>query len=147
LSAGVAVPAAAGIPLNHRGLSGSAAFVTAHHLGDDDAGDAVRARIAQLARGADTLVIFMAGAELEAVRRTLLEAGLPPATPAALIEGGTLPEQRVARGTLGTLPELLEPNRGGPVLVVVGKTVDLNVANADAHAAPRRAVKIRKRVG
>jgi uroporphyrin-III C-methyltransferase len=159
VSAGVAVPAVAGIPLTHRGLSGSAAFVTAHHLGDDDTGEAVRARIAQLARGADTLVIFMAGAELQAVRRTLLDAGTPPGTPAALIESGTLPEQRVARGTLGTLPELLEPRCGGPVLVVVGKTVDLsealgavgrptaNVAIADAHAAPRRVVKIRKRVG
>jgi uroporphyrin-III C-methyltransferase len=142
VSAGIAVPALAGIPVTHRGLSGSAAFVTAHDLSDTREGLAHRARLAHLARGAETIVIFMAGAMLREVREVLLTAGLPAGTPAALIESGSLPQERVARGTVDTIPALLEPHAGGPVLVVVGKTVELSRAlgihREDPPATARR---------
>jgi uroporphyrin-III C-methyltransferase len=125
VSSGIAVPAAFGIPVTHRGVSSSVAFVTAHDLGDGVAGAAVRARLSHIARAADTVVIFMAGAELAAVRRVLLEAGLPDSTPAAVIESGTLPEQRIGRGTLAELGSLRGSGAGGPVLVVIGHSVAL----------------------
>ena len=128
LSSGTAVPAAAGIPLTHRGLSSSAAFVTAHDLEAGRAGAAARRRIAALARAADTLVLFMGGAHLERLRRALLGAGLAPSTPAAVVENGTRPEQRVRRGTLSGLAALGEGHGAGPLLVVVGRTVALAAA-------------------
>jgi uroporphyrin-III C-methyltransferase len=121
VSSGIAVPAVAGIPVTHRGLASSVAFVTAH----DEADPAVRARLAHLARGADTIVIFMAGTQLHGVRRALLDAGLPGSTEAAVIESGTRADQRVARGTLDRLGALAAPSARGPVLAVVGRTVAL----------------------
>lgn len=139
ISSGIAVPALAGIPITHRGMSGSVAFVTAHHLAGDAEGVALRRRLALLAKGADTLVIFMAGAELPGVRASLLEAGLPASTPVAVVESGTLDEQRADFGTLFDLPSLLDGHRGGPVLVIVGKTVALarKLRAAAAIPAPR----------
>jgi uroporphyrin-III C-methyltransferase len=132
VSSGIAAPALAGIPVTHRGLAGSAAFVTAHDLGEGAGSEERRARLAHLARGADTLVIFMAGAELGRVRATLLDAGLDAATPAALIESGATRDQHVAIGALGGLETLAEGLSGGPALVVVGRTVDLATALKDA---------------
>ena len=126
--AGTAVATTAGIPLTHRGVSGSVAFVTAHDLGDDEAGAARRARLSHLARGADTLVIFMGGAELSRVRRVLTESGVPAATPAAVIESGTLPEQRIVRCALSELGEVLDRQPDGPVLTVIGRSVAIGDA-------------------
>ena len=123
VSSGIAAPAAAGIPVTHRGISGSVAFVTAHDMSDGAASEQVRMRLTHLARGAETIVVFMAGAQLSGVRRALLDAGLPGATPAAVIESGTLREERIGSGTLTNLPSLLPSRGGGPVLVVVGRTV------------------------
>jgi uroporphyrin-III C-methyltransferase len=119
VSAGIAVPAAAGIPVTHRGVASSVAFVTAH----DAADPAVRARLAHLARGADTIVIFMAGTELAKVSAALVEAGLPRETEAAVIESGTRDEQRIVRGTLDRLGAMSPKASGGPLLAVVGRTV------------------------
>ena len=142
VSSGIAVPAAAGIPLTHRGLSSSAAFVTAHDISVGATGAATRARLSHLARGADTIVIFMAGAELAGVRRVLLEAGLRDDTPAAVIESGTLPEERIHRCTLSGLASLPPFLAGGPVLVVVGRSVALG-ERLQAAAAPRMATSRR----
>ena len=128
LTSGTAVPAAAGIPLTHRGLSSSAAFVTAHDLESGRAGAAARRRIGALARAADTLVLFMGGAHLGRLRQVLLGAGLAPSTPAAIVENGTRPEQRVRRGVLSGLAALGEGHGAGPLLVVVGRTVALAAA-------------------
>src|SRR5262245_38671069 len=67
----------------------------------------------------------MAGAELGRVRRTLLDAGLAAGTPVALIESGATADQSVVIGTLDALEELAEGLRGGPALVVIGRTVEL----------------------
>ncbi|HET8948057.1 MAG TPA: uroporphyrinogen-III C-methyltransferase [Candidatus Polarisedimenticolia bacterium] len=143
VSAGIAAPARAGIPLTHRGLASSAAFVTGHDLLDGPGGDQVAARLEQLARGADTLVIFMAGAHLGRLAAILLGAGLPGSTPAATIENGTLPGQRVRRGRLEQLEELGTGRGTGPLLVVVGRTAGL----ADDLAAPLAAGALAAQAG
>jgi uroporphyrin-III C-methyltransferase len=134
VSSGIAAPAAAGIPVTHRGISGSVAFVTAH----DAADPAVRARLAHLAQGADTLVVFMAGAELQRVGEVLIDAGLTGRTAAAVIESGTRKDQRVVRGTLASLGRMLREPAVGPVLAVIGRTVALGDLLAEGRA-PRNA--------
>jgi siroheme synthase len=105
-------------------------IVTAHDVADP----AVRTRLSHLAQGADTLVIFMAGTELHGVEAALIDAGLPRATEAAIIESGTRAEERILRGTLDGLGALLPASASGPLLVVLGPTVALG----DALRAARR---------
>jgi len=128
VTSGVAVPALAGIPLTHRDLSSSAAFVTAHDLSDGPEGEAARRRLRHLARGADTIVVFMAGAHIDRVGRALVEGGMPADTPAAVIESGTFNGQRVRRGVLRRLGDLGAGLGQGPILIVVGRTVALSAA-------------------
>ncbi len=132
VSSGTGVPSAAGIPLTHRGLARSVAFLAAHDLTPD----AARERLGLLARSADTLVLFMAGAELQRAQETLLRAGISAATPAALIENGSLENERVARGTIGVLARLGVERGDGPVLVVIGATVALADALRAAAFTP-----------
>ncbi len=126
VSAGTGVPAAAGIPLTHRGLARSAAFVPAHDLGEGPDGRDLRRRLAHLAEGADTLVIFMGGAEMERIRGVLLGAGLAPATPAAVLEAVGTPRAVIQLTTLDGLNRLPREPGEGPVLIVVGETVALS---------------------
>ncbi len=135
VTSGVAAPALAGIPVTHRGVSSSVAFVTAHDLGSTDAGERVRERLIHLAQGADTLVIFMAGGTLAGVREALLHAGLSGETPAAVIESGSTPRERAAAGTLDGLVSLRATAASGPVLVVIGNSVGLRER---LREAPRR---------
>ena len=126
VSSGLAAPARAGIPVTHRGVASSVAFVTAHDLADEASGGGRTAeRLAHLARGADTLVLFMAGSQLGRVAATLLRAGLDPATPAATIENGTRGDEVVRHGTLAGLEALGALRGQGPLLVVVGRTAGL----------------------
>jgi len=126
VTSGIAVPALAGIPLTHRGLASSAAFITAHDLSPGPAGHSLRRNLARLAGAADTLVVFMAGAEAARVRRTLLEAGIDGATPVARIESGTLSGERLTTGRLSGRAWLGRDRSDGPVLLVIGKTVGLS---------------------
>jgi uroporphyrin-III C-methyltransferase len=148
VTSGVAVPALAGIPLTHRDLASSAAFVTAHDLSDGPGGDAARRRLRHLAKGADTIVVFMAGAHVDRVGRALVEGGLAKDTPAAVLESGTLQEQRVRRGVVGRLGDLGIGIGGGPVLIVVGRTVALAAAlSGDAPDDAEAAAEIERLLG
>jgi uroporphyrin-III C-methyltransferase len=122
VSAAVAVPAAAGIPLTHRGVASSFAVLTGHlRAGADD-----RTEWERLSRGADTLVIVMGLANLPTIARELMAHGRDPETPAALIERGTTEAQRTVIATLATLAEAATAARlEAPVLAVVGHVVSL----------------------
>ncbi|MEA2902388.1 MAG: uroporphyrin-III C-methyltransferase, partial [Actinomycetota bacterium] len=114
ISAAVAVPAYAGIPVTHRALSTSFTVVTGHsrHAVDDDVDwDA-------LARAADTIVVLMGVAHRAEIAARLQAGGLPASTPVAAVRWGTRPGQRTVRTTLGELGKVtLEP----PVTIVIGK--------------------------
>jgi uroporphyrin-III C-methyltransferase len=117
VSALSAVPAAAGIPVTHRGLSSQVTVVSGHCAGDGAPPD-----YAALARAPGTLVWFMALRRLDAIVGGLVRAGRDPQTPAAVISRGTRPEQQVVFAPLEELAEAareLEP----PALVVVGEVV------------------------
>ncbi len=90
VTSGIAVPAYAGIPVTHRDFSGSVAFVTGHRR--LDATDAVQWE--HLAKGVDTLVIYMGVKHLPFICKQLQLYGRQPQTPVAVIQWGTLPEQK-----------------------------------------------------
>jgi len=105
VTAGVAGPAYAGIPVTHRDDASAVAFVTGHE-------DPQKAETAldwdALARFPGTLVLYMGVKNLPDIARRLAEAGRDEAEPAAAIERGTLDGQRVVVATLGTLAAEVE---------------------------------------
>ena len=111
----IAAPAYAGIPVTDRGVASSVAFVT----GSSRAGREPDWR--GLAQSVDTLVILMPGRDLTRIAAELMEGGLGPATPAAIVESGTLAEQRVVRCALA---DLVDQAAASPSLVVVGEVAD-----------------------
>jgi uroporphyrinogen III methyltransferase/synthase len=120
VSSALAAPAAAGIPLTHRGLASSFAVVTGHADGTCGAGLPGGA----LAAGADTLVLLMAVRNLRGLAASLVDQGRPASTPAAVIRWGTTPHQEVVFGTLADIAERaadMEP----PAVVVIGAVVSL----------------------
>lgn len=115
VSAAVAAPAAAGIPVTHRGLARSFAVVTASTAH----GDGVD--LASVATATDTLVLLMAAGKLEETCRTLIDAGRPADQPAAIVQWATTRDQREVVGTLADLPALaLAASIGPPATLVVG---------------------------
>jgi uroporphyrin-III C-methyltransferase len=109
-----AVPAAAGIPVTHRGVSSKVTIVQGQGPIDFEA----------LARAGGTIVLFMALGRLAEIADGLLEHGLDPSTPAAVIASGTMNAQEVVTTPLERIAEAaagLEP----PALVVVGDVVQL----------------------
>ena len=111
----------AGIPLTHRDYSQSVVFV-AGHLQDGS----MKLNWPVLAQPRQTVVFYMGLLGVDILCRKLVEHGLPAATPAALIQQGTTPEQRVLAGTLETLPEIVRRgNVRAPTLIIVGEVVRL----------------------
>jgi uroporphyrin-III C-methyltransferase len=118
VSSVAAVPAAAGIPVTHRGVSDRVTIATAH-AADDSEPD-----YDSLARTGGTLVLFMGLGRLDALAQGLIAAGLPATTPAAVVSRGTLSDQATVEGPLEDLPERAA-GLPGPALVVVGDVVAL----------------------
>lgn len=123
ITAGVAAPAYAGIPVTHRGVSASVAFVTGHEDPDKDESDI---DWDHLAHGVGTLVFYMGVGRMEGNFQRLIGAGRDPGTPAAAIEWGTYPRQRTVVGTLASLPSrAAAAGISAPAIVVTGEVVRL----------------------
>jgi uroporphyrinogen III methyltransferase/synthase len=123
VSAGVAAPAYAGIPVTHRGLATSVAFVTGHESPDKEESGIDWSKIAN---AADTLVFFMGVRNLPDIVARLVENGRPADTPIALIQWGSRPDQKSVAGTLETIVgRVLESGLKPPALIVVGAVVGL----------------------
>ena len=116
VSALAAVPAAAGIPLTHRGLSAQVRVVSGRSAdGEVELGPV---------HGAETLVLFMALNELDSLCERLLALGLDASTPAAVIACGTRHDQEVVVADVSGIANAAA-GLPGPALVVVGKVVGL----------------------
>jgi uroporphyrinogen III methyltransferase/synthase len=123
VSAGVAAPAYAGIPVTHRSLASAVAFVTGHE-DPSRAGSALDWEA--LARFPGTLVIYMGVRSLSTIVARLLAAGLSRDRPAAVIERGTLPGQRVVGGPLASIAEVAaEEGLRAPAVTVIGPVAAL----------------------
>ena len=120
VTSGIAAPTYAGIPLTHREYSSSVTLITGHIA----SGDLPEIDWRALASGADTLVFFMAMTHAAQISTRLIEAGLSPNRPTALICSATLPEQQQRRGRLselGAMADALAP----PSIIVIGEVVKL----------------------
>ncbi len=123
VSSTVAAPAYAGIPLTHRALASSVTLITGHE--DADRADSVHNWDA-LARSASTLVFVMGMKNLPDIARNLINAGLNPQTPAAVIHWGTTDHQKSVASTLENLPEAaVKAGLANPSVIVVGEVVRL----------------------
>jgi uroporphyrinogen III methyltransferase/synthase len=123
VTAGVAAPAYAGIPVTHRSEASAVAFVTAH---EDPSKETSALDWQAIASFPGTLVIYMGVARLEGITTTLVHHGRSPTEPAAIIERGTYPDQRIVRGTLGEIDRLARDHGVvAPALTVVGQVTAL----------------------
>jgi siroheme synthase len=122
VTSATAAPAAAGIPVTHRGVARSFAVVTA----STEHGDAEPPDLARLAGAVDTLVVLMAAGKLAATCEELIGHGLAPSTPAAIVQWATTAEENRVVGTLEELPALARAATvGPPATLVVGEVASL----------------------
>ncbi|WP_167517858.1 uroporphyrinogen-III C-methyltransferase [Vibrio metoecus] len=119
ITAAAGATAYAGIPLTHRDYAQSALFVTGHLKAQAEDLD-----WSTLARGKQTLVIYMGLSNAAAIAEQLQQHGRDANTPVAIIERGTQTSQKVRIGTLQTLPSLAIQAQS-PALIVVGEVVAL----------------------
>jgi len=118
ISAALAAPAAAGIPVTHRGLSGSVTIVNGH--------DPAQHAWSALARGGGTLVFLMAVEHLEEIVAELLAHGRPAEEPSAIVQWATTSRQRVVSGSLSEIATLARgAGLEAPAVLVVGPTAAL----------------------
>ena len=135
-----AAPAAAGVPVTHRGLSSSVTVVSGH-VGDPDAPGAVDWEA--LARTGGTLVILMGMAARAEISRRLVAGGRDPDTPVLVVHRGTAPAQQSVRTTLAALADV---ELGPPCTIVVGSVAALDLRSPPTGPlAGRRVVVTRPR--
>jgi uroporphyrin-III C-methyltransferase len=125
VSSATAVPAIAGIPVTHRGLS-QAVTVVSGHVPPGHPESTVD--WSALARSGSTIVVLMGVRTLAAIADALLEGGLDPATPAAVVADGTLPSQRVVRADLAGIAQASSAaGVSAPAVTVVGDVAGLGL--------------------
>jgi uroporphyrinogen III methyltransferase/synthase len=123
VTAAVAVPAYAGIPVTHRDCASSVAIVAGSPRADREDGGVAWDK---LATGADTLVVLMGVRRLRLIAERLIAHGRPADTPAALIRWGTTSEQQTIVGTVGDIADRAEAaGLRPPATFVVGEVVRL----------------------
>ncbi|MCF8531950.1 MAG: siroheme synthase CysG [Reyranella sp.] len=124
ITAALGCAASVGIPLTHRRLASAVTFVTGH-----GAEGGREAAWPALAAQGHTLAVYMGAAEAASVRDRLLDAGVAPATPVAVIENATRPDERVSVGRLADLARLAAAHTAradaGPSLIIVGEVAGL----------------------
>lgn len=123
VTAAVAVPAYAGIPVTHREITSTMTVVTGHESPDKSRTDL---DWEAFAKRIGTLIFYMGARNLPFIVERLIEHGRPKDTPIALIQWGTTPKQRTLVGTLDDIVSRARPaSFTPPVLIVVGEVVSL----------------------
>jgi uroporphyrin-III C-methyltransferase len=127
VTSAVSVPAAAGIPVTHRGVS-QGFCVLAGHVRPGDSRSSVD--WAALARSRMTLVLLMAVDHLAAIADTLISAGLPATTPGAVVSNGWTRQQRVVTAPLAELADAVKlAGATNPAVVVIGDVAQLTAGD------------------
>lgn len=126
ISAAQGAASCAGIPLTHRGVASSVAFVTAHAARCKDSPDLTWKH---LAAAVDTLVIFMGGSWLDKIAGALVEAGLARTTSVAVVSNATCENQETVLGTLETIADSVsQAHLKTPMLIIVGEVTRFSSA-------------------
>jgi uroporphyrin-III C-methyltransferase len=123
ITAGIAAPAYAGIPVTHRDYASSFAIVTGHSRGDQEKGNL---NWPVLANGIDTIAFYMGIGNLNYICTNLIKHGRSPDTPVAIIQWGTTEKQKTITGTLKNIEG--EAHKEGithPAIVLVGDVVGI----------------------
>ena len=124
--------AAAGIPLTHRDYAQSCVFVTGH-LKDGKLDFNWRT----LTQPKQTIAVYMGVKGVDALRRGLLEHGMAADTPAAIVQQGTMPEQKTYAGTVGTLTEIVSRHDiKPPSMIIIGEVARLHKKLSGRRGAP-----------
>ena len=146
VTAGIAAPAYAGIPVTHRDQASAVAFVTGH---EDPEKPETALDWDALARFPGTLVFYMGVKQLPLIAERLVAAGRGGAEPVAVVERGTLPRQRTVSGTLADIAaRVAQADVRPPAITVVGPVARLAEELAWTGARPldgRRVVVTRAR--
>jgi len=134
ITAAIAAPAYAGIPVTHRDFNSSFTLVTGHEKEADyqdpqamsrkpgSGSDVDWAALAKL----PCIAFYMGVKSLPGICKKLIDSGLPPDTPAASIQWGTTPRQRTVVGTVADLPaKVAEARLGAPAITIIGRVVTL----------------------
>ena len=121
ITAAIGCAASAGLPLTHRDFASAVTFVTGHGVdGEPDV------NWAALARPQHTAVIYMGLSRASTLSEKLIAHGRSPGTPVAIIENGTMQNERVLIGTLSGIPDMVRSAQvGAPALIVVGEVAAL----------------------
>ena len=123
ITAGVAAPAYAGIPVTHRGIATSVTFVTGSEMPDKAS---TQTNWSALAKSGGTIVLYMGTKTLPSISAALIKGGMPPEMPAAAIQWGTQPKQRTIVATLDTIADrAAKAGITAPVITVIGYSVVL----------------------
>lgn len=128
VTAGISVPAYAGIPVTPRGIATSLHIITGHEKGSAEGHSDAELGLdfATLAKCPGTLVFYMGIANMDFIARRLMECGKDPKTPLAFIEKGTTPYQRTVACTLETAGEtIIRENVTAPAITIMGDVVEL----------------------
>jgi uroporphyrin-III C-methyltransferase len=126
ITSAIAAPAAAGVPVTHRGVSAAVTVVTGHRRhGDPD----VDWR--SLAKVGSTIVVLMGVAQRGVIAAELMAGGLDPATPVAAVRAATTPDEVVGRGRLD---ELAAMPIEAPAVIVIGAVAALRLRAVDQRS-------------
>jgi uroporphyrinogen III methyltransferase/synthase len=134
ITAALAAPAYAGIPVTHRDLNSSFTFVTGHEKEEAYRESDAKSREPGAASDLDwsalaklpCLAFYMGVKSLPRICQKLIEHGMSPDMPAATIRWGTTPRQKTVTGTISDLPEkVVEAGLGPPALTIIGRVVQL----------------------
>ena len=135
ITSAVAAPAAAGVPVTHRGVAAAFTVVTGHRRAGEPDVD-----WRSLAKVGGTIVVLMGVAQRATIAAELMAGGLDPATPVAAVRSATTLDQVVARGRLDELAVItVEP----PAVLVIGAVAALDLT-ADRQAAAGASSAVRR---
>ena len=124
ITSGLSAPIYSGIPITHRGLITQCVLITAHECPGKPETQVEWEKLAKLKN--TNLIIYMGASRIERICDELIKHGMDPAMPAAVIENGTLPEQRTITGRVDEISDSFNKQKfHPPVIIMISPTVSL----------------------
>ncbi|MFC2084049.1 uroporphyrinogen-III C-methyltransferase [Bacteroidota bacterium] len=124
ITSGLAAPIYSGIPITHRGLVSQCIFITGHESTDGLETQVEWDKLAKLKY--TSLIIYMGATRIELISETLMKHGMNPETPVAVIENGTLSNQKTITSNLNNISDTFKQNNlRSPCIIIISPTVPL----------------------